>query len=228
MKKTSHKMGVMTLSWNTHNRTHLASGSADRTIKCWDLNNQNCLNTYTHHKNKVQSVEWNPKEPFFLLSGGYDEQCACVDVRDQKSVKFFPVDGEVQDVSWNPANPAIFVASTDKGLLIFHDVRKSGGGKKPKPLCTIGAHDGEASSVAFNPKYPHLVASASTDETVKLWDLQSKPVCLDRKDLKIGQIFSMAFNKEDADILGAGGNQGKVAVWDIMTSRAVAAKHGKS
>uniref|UniRef100_A0A7S4DP22 Anaphase-promoting complex subunit 4 WD40 domain-containing protein n=1 Tax=Lotharella globosa TaxID=91324 RepID=A0A7S4DP22_9EUKA len=233
IKKGSHRMGVMSLSWNRHNRAHLASGSADRTLKCWDLSKQKCLSTYTHHKNKVQCVQWNPKEAFFLLSGGYDQRCACLDVRDQKSTKYFQVDGEVQDVSWNPSNPAIFVASTDKGSLIFYDVRKtsssSGKGKRAnasKPLCTIGAHDGEASSVAFSCRYPHLVASASTDQTVKLWDLSSKPVCLDRKDLNIGQIFSMSLNEEDPDILGAGGDQGKVAVWDIMTSKAVAAKYG--
>jgi len=226
LKKGSHSAGVMCLSWNTHNKSCLASGSADKSMKLWDIPKTACTSTFGLHKDKVQACEWNPVEAPILLSGGYDQKCACIDVRDAKSVRHYKVDGEVHSVSWNPANAAIFAASTDKGMISFFDVRKAG--SATKPLFTIGAHDAEVGSISFNAKYNHLLASCSEDQTVKLWDLQSKPVCLDKKEMQIGQIFTMKFNPEDPDILAAAGSQGTVAIWDIASSTSVAQKYGSS
>ena len=47
----------------------LSSGSADHTIKLWDISTQQCTATYTHHTDKVQSIQWNPAEPSVLLTG---------------------------------------------------------------------------------------------------------------------------------------------------------------
>ncbi|GAB5361665.1 hypothetical protein AAMO2058_000732200 [Amorphochlora amoebiformis] len=222
LKKGSHKLGVLALDWNLHNRACIASGSADKTVKLWDVPKTMCSNTFHHHMGKVQVVSWNPEEAPILLTGGYDKTCACIDVRDAKSVRQYAVDGEVQSLSWNPANPAIFAASMDTGNIMFYDVRKTG--NQTKPIFTIGAHDGDVTSVCFNAKYDHLLASASIDKTVKLWDLKTKPKCIEKKDLDIGRVFAAEFNRQDPDILAAGGDSGKVAIWDITSSHLVASQ----
>jgi len=40
----------------------IASGSADQTVKLWDLSSMTCSHTCTHHKDKVVSVQWHPTE----------------------------------------------------------------------------------------------------------------------------------------------------------------------
>ena len=53
LKEGSHSQAVMTLSWNTVFRQLLASGSADHSVKIWDVTTQTCKHTFTHHTDKV-------------------------------------------------------------------------------------------------------------------------------------------------------------------------------
>lgn len=54
-KHRGHRAEVMSLSWNRLQRNLLASGSADTTVRLWDLDTNSCLRTLDHHKDKVGS-----------------------------------------------------------------------------------------------------------------------------------------------------------------------------
>ena len=78
----SHSDAVMSLSINPFQSEYLASGSADTTVRIWDLEEAVCKATYTNlHKNKVQVVRWNNVNEQLLLTGGYDRVINVVDVR---------------------------------------------------------------------------------------------------------------------------------------------------
>jgi len=51
----------------------LASASADKSVKLWDLAQTKCLRSFSHHSNKVQTIAWNPAETTALLSGSFDK-----------------------------------------------------------------------------------------------------------------------------------------------------------
>jgi periodic tryptophan protein 1 len=74
----------MSLSLNPFQPEYLASGSADTTVKIWDLEEQVCKANLTElHKNKVQLVRWNLNNEQLLLTGGYDRVINVVDVRER-------------------------------------------------------------------------------------------------------------------------------------------------
>lgn len=58
----SHEGAVMCLDWNRVHRQVLASGSADCTVKLWDVTRRECSATATHHKDKVVALQWHPTE----------------------------------------------------------------------------------------------------------------------------------------------------------------------
>lgn len=81
LKPDSHADAVLALSWNQDYRNVLASGSADTTVKVWDLATEQCSATLDHHQDKVQAVAWNPAQASVLLSGGFDKAVCMVSCR---------------------------------------------------------------------------------------------------------------------------------------------------
>jgi periodic tryptophan protein 1 len=55
-KPGSHTDAVMALGWNSTYRQALASGSADKNVKIWDVTTQLCSHTFDHHRDKASNT----------------------------------------------------------------------------------------------------------------------------------------------------------------------------
>ena len=59
-EQESHTDAVMSINLNPHQQEYLASGSADKTVRIWDLDELACKAHYDKlHSDKVQVVRWN-------------------------------------------------------------------------------------------------------------------------------------------------------------------------
>lgn len=68
----SHTDAVLCLAVHPTEVNKLASGSADKIIKIWDLSTQKWVRDIKMHKDRVQVLQWNPKDTKMLLSAGFD------------------------------------------------------------------------------------------------------------------------------------------------------------
>ncbi|KAB2574042.1 hypothetical protein BFW01_g4633 [Lasiodiplodia theobromae] len=221
-----HVDAVLSLAANRTHRNLLASSSADKTVKLWDLNTTKCAKSYTYHTDKVCSLAWHPTETTVLLSGSYDRTVVAADMRaPDAKVPRWGVESDVEQVRWDPHDPNFFYVSTENGIIHYHDARLAPSDpSQTKPIWTLQAHDESISSFDINPVVPGFIATGSTDKEVKLWNVQpTGPSMVVSRNLGVGKVFSTSFapDKEVGFRLAVAGSKGSVQVWDTSTNAAV-------
>ncbi|KAI1083086.1 WD40 repeat-like protein [Whalleya microplaca] len=221
-----HVDAVLSLAANRKHRNLLASASADKTVKLWDLHTTKCAKSYSYHTDKVCSLAWHSVESTVLLSGSYDRTVVAADMRapDAKAPRW-GVESDVENVRWDPHDPNFFYVSTENGIIHYHDIRNAPSNPSAsKPVWTLQAHDESLSSFDINAHVPGFMATGSTDKTVKLWNIQpTGPAVLVSRNLDVGKVFSTAF-APDAEVafrLAVAGSKGTMHVWDTSTNGAV-------
>ena len=221
-----HVDAILSLAANRQHRNLMASSSADKTVKLWDLNTTQCAKSYSYHTDKVCSIAWHPKETTVLLSGSYDRTIVAADMRAPEAKKpRWGVESDVESVVWDPHDPNFFYITTENGLIHFHDFRLVPiSPQGSKPIWKLQAHDQSVSSFDVNPVIPGFLATGSTDKEVKLWNIQaSGPSLVVSRNLGVGKVFSTNFapDPEVAFRLAVAGSKGSMHIWDTSTNAAV-------
>lgn len=221
-----HVDAVLSLAANRKHRNLLASASADKTVKLWDLHTAKCAKSYSYHTDKVCSLAWHAVETTVLLSGSYDRTIVASDMRapDAKPSRW-GVESDVENVRWDPHDPNFFFVSTENGIIHYYDVRNAPSDPvKSKAVWTLQAHDESVSSFDLNTSIPGFMATGSTDKTVKLWNIQaSGPSLVVSRDLDVGKVFSTQFGPDPAVAfrLAVAGSKGTMHIWDTSTNASV-------
>ncbi|CAN1194239.1 Periodic tryptophan protein 1 homolog [Linum perenne] len=204
-KEGSHTDSVLGLAWNKQFRNVLASASADSLVKIWDVATEKCSITMEDHTDKKDGR--NPTSRGIRWS----------------------VAADVESLAWDPHSSHSFVVSLEDGTVQAFDIRTATCGVTCdlKPSYTIHAHDKAVCTVAYNPSVPNLLATGSTDKTVKVWDISNnQPSCVASNNPKAGSVFSISFSEDSPFMMAIGGSKGKLQVWDTLSDAAVSTRFG--
>lgn len=213
----AHGGPVLCLHGSTFNRSVLVSGSADETVKVWDVSENACVHTYKHHSNKVQCVRWHPTEQAVLLSAAFDKNLALMDVRQPEQVALASLPAEAESAIWSRHRPFECLVSVDNGGVTCYDVRKvaSKASDEQKVVWTLLAHDVACTAVQDAPT-PNLLVTCGLDGEAKVWNTAGPgPSLVFSKNLKAGPLFACASNPE-ADALMCFGGSCPV-MWDLTS-----------
>jgi len=236
LRPGSHTDAILSLSWNTNHRQVLASGSADGTVKLWDVTKAMTPSanaaTFSHHKDKVAAVEWHPTEGTLLATGSYDRTIALVDARDSNSCKTIKgaLSADLEALVWDPHSSHYLTAASEDGVISCWDVRTLGQSSNSKPVWSFVAEEyGGVTDLTYNPMVPGMLASCAINKTVTLWDTyqqQQQPMACGNKEMNVGRLYALQFYPSSPWLMGCGGGGGQLAIWDMTREAAIQNRFG--
>jgi len=210
----SHSDSVTCLGWNEKKRTVLASGSADKTVKLWDILRQSCTQTLKIHTDKVQDLMWHPVEENILLTAGFDKVAKMTDIRRRGSALSFQLDADAECVRWNYHNPGSLLCTSESGKLFCFDARRP----ETPLLQQEVTYSGPASALDINKHIEGFIATAALDKETRLWKLDLSAPSLKlvtEKNLNTGGVFCLNFSARPSVpyLLCAGGEE-NYSIWN--------------
>jgi len=140
-----------------------ATGSADRTIKIFDLASGTLKLTLTGHINAVRGLAVSARHPY-LFSAAEDKMVKCWDLEYNKVIRHYH--GHLSGVYCLALHPTIDIMVTggrDSSARVW-DIRTKA------PIFVLQGHQSTVGAVACQSTDPQVI-SASHDATVRLWDL---------------------------------------------------------
>ncbi|CAH0479256.1 unnamed protein product [Peronospora belbahrii] len=144
------------------------TGSADRTIKVWDLASGQLKLTLTGHINAIRGLEVSPRHPY-LFSAGEDKKVLCWDLEYNKVIRSYH--GHLSGVFSLKMHPTLDVLVTGgrDAVARVWDIRTK------NQIHVLSGHQGTVWAMETQATDPQII-TGSSDSTVKLWDLAAGKV----------------------------------------------------
>lgn len=141
------------------------TGSADRTIKIWDLASGRLKLTLTGHIDQVRGLAVSSKHTY-MFSAGDDKLVKCWDLEQNKVIRSYH--GHLSGVYCLAVHPTIDILLTGgrDSVCRVWDIRSK------VQIRTLPGHDNTVCSVFTRPTDPQVI-TGSHDSTIKLWDLRT-------------------------------------------------------
>ncbi|XP_053910032.1 DNA excision repair protein ERCC-8 isoform X3 [Cuculus canorus] len=174
----------------------MLSGGSDGVIVLYDLENLSRNPNYTckalcsvgrsHpdvHRFSVETVQWYPHDTGMFTSSSFDKTLKIWDTNTLQSADVFHFEGTVYSHHMSPvATKHCLIAVGTKSPKVQLCDLKSGS-------CShiLQGHRQEVLAVCWSPRHEYILATASADSRVKLWDVRRATGCLTTLDQHNGE-----------------------------------------
>jgi hypothetical protein len=159
----AHESAVQSLAFGVNgSKPFLASGSADKTLKVWNLETLDPVRTYRGHRDYVTAVALSAGGKA-IASASLDGKVRIWSGRSNRLTRALSGhQGKATAVAFAPAGDVLASAGSDGKIRVW-DYNKT---RTPR---TLPSHEGDVSALAFSPDGQHI-ASAGDDGLVRVWD----------------------------------------------------------
>jgi serine/threonine protein kinase len=214
---TGHSGSVWSVALSSNGQT-VVSGSEDKTIKVWNLNNGQLLRTLAGHADAVRSLTLSSNGQI-LASGSGDKTIKLWNLQTGAQIRtFFGHSGPVWSVAISPDGQTLVSGSEDSTIKIWNLAT----GELHR---TLVGHSGRVFAVAISPD-GQTFATAGVDKTIKVWDLPTGKLLrtlLGHSDAVRAVVFS-----PDGQKLASSSWDKTIKVWELRTGKAIRTLEGHS
>lgn len=161
----SNNSKLSCVCWNSYMRNYLASTDYDGTIKIWDVVTAQGFSQHMEHQKRAWSVDFSQADPKKFASGSDDCSLKLWAINEKNSVSTIWNPANVCCVQFSPHSTNLLVFGCADNLIYCYDLRHT-----QIPWCTLAGHGKTVSYIKFLDS--ESIVSASTDNTLKLWDLK--------------------------------------------------------
>ncbi|URD84735.1 WD domain, G-beta repeat [Musa troglodytarum] len=207
---SGHLGWVRSIAFDPSN-TWFCTGSADRTIKIWDVASGRLKLTLTGHIEQIRGLAVSQRHTY-LFSAGDDKQVKCWDLEQNKvwdirtKAMVMALSGHentVCSVFARPTDPQVVTGSHDSTIKFWDLVAG-------KTMATLTHHKKSVRAMALHPK-ERAFASASADN-IKKFNLPKGEFLHNMLSQQKTIINSMAVNEDG--VLATAGDNGSLWFWD--------------
>lgn len=168
----SNKSRLSCVCWNKYIRNYLASTDYDGIVKLWDASTGQALSRYTEHNKRAWSVDFSQLDPTKLASGSDDCSVKLWSINERNCLHTIRNIANVCCVQFSAHSSNLLAFGSADYKIYCYDLRNAN-----LPWCILAGHERTVSYVKFVDSA--TLVSASTDNTLKLWDLsRSSPTDL--------------------------------------------------
>ncbi|KAI2667298.1 F-box-like/WD repeat-containing protein TBL1XR1-B [Labeo rohita] len=218
-----HKGPIFALKWNKKGNFILSAG-VDKTTIIWDAHTGEAKQQFPFHSAPALDVDWQSNNTFASCS---TDMCihVCKLGQDRPVKTFQGHTNEVNAIKWDPTGNLLASCSDDMTLKLWSM-------KQDTCVHDLQAHNKEIYTIKWSPTGPGtnnpnanlMLASASFDSTVRLWDAE-RGACIHTLTKHQEPVYSVAFSP-DGRHLASGSFDKCVHIWNTQSGALVNSYRG--
>mmetsp|Transcript_56791 Transcript_56791/g.93973 ORF Transcript_56791/g.93973 Transcript_56791/m.93973 type:complete len:491 (+) Transcript_56791:94-1566(+) len=209
---TKHKGPIFSLKWNRTGQ-YLLSGSVDKTAVIWETATGAVKQEFAFHKEPTLDVDWRDDDSFASCST--DRMIYVCKLGQSNYLKCFQGHrDEVNAIKWDPSGQLLASCSDDYTAKVWSM-------KQDNCVQDLREHSKEIYTIKWSPTGPGsnnpaanlVLASASFDSTIRVWDPETGKSChvLDKHS---DPVYSVAFSS-DGQYLASGSFDRCLHIWSV-------------
>mmetsp|Transcript_49257 Transcript_49257/g.127050 ORF Transcript_49257/g.127050 Transcript_49257/m.127050 type:complete len:496 (-) Transcript_49257:770-2257(-) len=212
-KLRKHDAPVFSMRWNRRG-DYVLTGSVDKKTIVWDAKSGSVRQEFRFHQKIILDVDWRNNNSFASCS--LDGMIyICKVGQDEPLKQFSGHTDEVNVVQWDPSGRLLASCSDDSTVRIWNL-------QEDESIMTLKGHHRGIYTIKWRPKRKDddksdsradVLASASIDNSVKVWDVSKGKAILDLKRHK-DPVYSIDFSP-CGNFLASGSFDHKVHIWSM-------------
>lgn len=173
------------------------------------------------HSEEGFGLSWNPHVEGSLVSGSEDKTVCLWDLKSletgkniiKPSRRFTHHTSIVNDVQYHPIAKSFIGSVSDDLTLQVLDVRQNS--NEQAAVVARHGHSDAINALSWNPSTDVIVATASADKTIGIWDLRNVKEKVHTLEGHQDAVTSLSWHPHESAILGSASYDRRIIFWDL-------------